>query len=254
MRSVSVNGVAIPPAAIAAEAAHHVDAADPEVDACRALVVRELLRQRTEELGLTPAAVDQDAEDAAIERLLGREVAVPEPAEEECRRFYERHRQRFIVGALVEASHILFAVPPGAPVQAIRARAAEALHELSARPERFAELAKTLSNCPSGMLGGNLGQLQRGQSVREFEAALFASDRLGLLPELVSTRFGFHILRVDRRLPGRPMPFEQARERVAEFLRERVRTAAIRQYLQVLAGRAAIEGVELPAAESPLVQ
>src|SRR5215468_5554551 len=136
--------------------------------------VRELLRQRAVAIGIIGvAALDQGDVSTATETLLQQEVTSPEPTEAECRRYYEHHRHEFAVGDLVHARHILFQVVPGVNVVALRARAEQALNELSREPERFAAMAKELSNFPSGKHGGNLGQIGRGDTVPEFERALF---------------------------------------------------------------------------------
>ena len=175
-------------------------------------------------------------DDAAIEALLEREVRTPEPTEEECRRYYERNAAKFRAGELVEASHILFALTPRVPPGALRAKAAEIHAAALQSPSRFAELAAQYSNCPSAAQGGSLGQLARGDSVPEFETALFAGQALGLLPDLVTTRFGFHIVQVGRRIAGRTVPFEAVRGRIADYLKERSLEQALRQYLQLLGG------------------
>ena len=146
-------------------------------------------------------------------------------------------------GDLVYARHILFAVTPGAPLQAIRAKAEETLLTPEREPERFEALARECSNCSSGASGGNLGQLTRDEIVPEFAAAVFDSRRTGLLSSLVRTRYGFHIVVVDQRVAGQTVPFEAVRERIAAELRELVQERALRQYVQVLAGRA---GVDIP--------
>jgi peptidyl-prolyl cis-trans isomerase C len=245
---IAVNDTVIAREAVAAEACRHADAPDPEAAAGRALAIRELLRARARELGL---AADDDA---ALDALIEREVTVPEPTPAECRQYYDANPQKFVDGEIVEASHILFAVMPRAPVEAIRAQAEATLREARAQPERFAALAARLSNCPSAAQGGSLGQLQRGQTVPEFETAVFADTAVGVLPRLVSTRYGFHVVRVARRIEGRRLPFEQVRERIAAFLAGRVRAVALRQYVRILAGRARLSGVDLEAADSPLVR
>lgn len=88
----------------------------------------------------------------------------------------------------------------------------------------------------------------------EFEQALFKGAYLGVYPQLVKTRYGFHILAVDRREPGRRLPFEASRPRIAARLREHALRKALQQYVRVLAAGAAIEGVDLDAAKSPLLQ
>ncbi len=217
--------------------------------------VHELLRQRAIESGfLDPGAIDNADVEVAIEKLLAHEVQVPTPGEEECRRYYEAHREEFRSGDLVHARHILFQVTPSVNIAVIRARAEEALHELLAEPERFAEMARGLSNCPSGEQGGNLGQIGRGDMVPEFEDALFRIDALGILPHLVKTRFGFHIVSVDRSIPGVDIPFEEVREQIGDTLCAGVEEHALRQYIAILAGRAELVGVEIEAADTPLVQ
>lgn len=216
--------------------------------------VHELLRQRARELGyIEDGASDSDIE-RAIERTLAEEVVVPEPTDEECRRWYEANRQRFRSGDLVCARHILFQITPGTPVPAVRAVAETMLRELQAQPDLFDARAKKHSNCPSGANGGSLGQLQRGETVPEFEKAIFDDHTVGVLPKLVTTRHGFHIIAVDQRIDGKPLPYEAVCERLAAELRQRSEARALSQYVRVVAGNAEIEGVELEAAASPLVQ
>ncbi|MGE0750307.1 MAG: peptidylprolyl isomerase [Variibacter sp.] len=238
--TVSVNGIAIA-----------IDgAASPEFAA-----TRELLRQRAVNLGLIDNAAQDDTQiGAAIENLLVREVATPDPTEAECRRYYEQNPSAFASGDIVHARHILFQVTPRVNIPEVRARAEETLVAVLHEPDRFAALAAELSNCPSGQQGGNLGQISRGDTVPEFEKALFRLGPTGILRELVKTRYGFHIVAVDQLIPGRTLPFEIAHERIAAHLRAVVEEKALRQYVSVLAGRADIEGVDLAASTSPLVQ
>jgi len=238
--SVTVNGV-------------EVDTSpwpSPEVAA-----VRELLRQRALALGMLAAESAHTEEiDGVIERLLAQEVSVPTPTEAECQRYYETHRKDFQSHDLVYARHILFQVTPGISVPEIRSRAEKTLAALLAEPERFAALARELSNCPSGQQDGNLGQIGRGDAVPEFEHALFRLGPTGILRELVKTRHGFHIVAVDRRVHGEILAYEAVRDRIAERLKTNVEERALRQYVSFLAGQAEIRGVDLNAAPTPLVQ
>jgi len=222
----------------------------PEVAA-----VRELLRQRAVARGLLPteAAGDEQIE-ISIERLLAEEVRVPLPTEDECRRYYEGHRKDFCSGELVHARHILFQVTPGVQIAQLRARAEQTLAELLREPERFEAVARDLSNCPSGQYGGNLGQIGRGDTVPEFEQALFRLQPDGILREVVKTRYGFHIVAIDRQIPGEMLPFEVVMERIAAQLKASVEERALRQYVSILAGQAEIVGVDLQGAQTPLVQ
>ncbi len=236
---ISVNGVAVDPACLPS----------PAVAA-----VRELLRQRAAALGLLASSSEDEDVSRAIERALEREVAIPSATEEECRRYYDAHRDSFRSGDLVFARHILFQITPGSPLDLVRAKAEQTLAQVAANPKTFEESARTLSNCPSGQHGGNLGQIGRGDTVPEFEQALFADGWIGILPRLVKTRYGFHIVSVDRRAEGKILPFEAVRLRISDALTARVQETALRQYVRLLAGQADIRGVDLDPASTPLVQ
>jgi peptidyl-prolyl cis-trans isomerase C len=250
--TLSVNGIGIDAASIDAELEHQADAVNPLDAARQALVIRELLRQRGVELKLI--ANGDALDDASLDQLLARELSVPTATRDDCERYYARHPARFRRNDIVFASHILFAVTEHAPLALIRQKAEATLHAVLAAPERFESTAREVSNCPSAGVGGSLGQLLRGDSVPEFERALFDAQETGVLPRLVNTRFGFHIVRIERRVEGERLPFESVEADIARFLSERVRHKAIQQYVTVLASRARIEGAQLGEASGPLIQ
>jgi peptidyl-prolyl cis-trans isomerase C len=247
--AIIVNGAPIPEAEIEREIAHHAEAPDARDAATQALVVRELLLQEAHRLDVTGAD-----DDTVIEALLAREVRVPEATEPECETFYRNNRRRFRSPDLVEASHILFQASTKATEAAMRTRAESVLQVGLAHPERFTELARTHSQCPSAAQGGTLGQLTRGQTVPEFEAALFSLGPGRIRPTLLATRFGLHILRVDRRIDGDPLPFEVVKQGIADYLIEHAQQRALQQYLRILVGQADIRGIKLDGAATPLVQ
>jgi peptidyl-prolyl cis-trans isomerase C len=238
--SVSVNGVEV--------------TARPETTD-ELIAARELLRQRAVAVGLLDETSTEEAViEQAIEELLAREVVTPIPTDEECRRYYDAHPREFESDDLVFARHILFQVTPSVRIPEIRARAEQTLNQLLREPDRFAAVAAELSNCPSGQHGGNLGQIGRGDTVPEFEKAIFRLGSTGLLRELVKTRYGFHIVAIDQRILGKRLPFDLVRDDIAERLRALVEEKALRQYISVLAGKADIQGADLNGTEVPLVQ
>jgi len=175
--------------------------------------------------------------------------AAPSADAATCRRYYEQNRQRFRSPDIYEPAHILFAASKAhAPGYAQARSAAQAvLAVLREHPERFAELAQAHSACASASQGGNLGQITAGQTTPEFEQALFALEPGTIGAEPVATRYGFHIVRVDRRHAGRELPFELVADRIAAYLEECVQRRALAQYVARLAA-AGIEGIEpLPA-------
>ena len=257
--AVSVNGVAIARDAIVREMQHH-PAGKPIAawqQAARALAIRELLLQEARRLGVAPQPLSagghrETDEEAMMRGLVDREVTVPEPDDEICRRYYARHEARFRSPDIFEASHILFAALSADKEAYARARddAAAALAELREHPERFAELAKAHSRCPSAARGGNLGQITAGQTTPEFEQALTALKPGQLCEAPVATRYGFHVIRLDRKHDGRMLPYEIVADRIADYLRDSVRRRADAQYIARLVTAARIEGIELGGADA----
>ncbi|QHE74805.1 peptidylprolyl isomerase [Hydrogenophaga sp. PBL-H3] len=251
-----VNGIALH------EAGETLDAQTLRERACT-----ELLRQQAVRNGLLPRFTGLNAPDPdeatrrAIEALLEAEVHSPEPGTEECRRHYEAHKPRFVVGQALHVRHILFAVTPGVPVNALAQRAEAALLELSRQgvaADRFAQLAAELSNCPSSAQGGDLGWITPQDCAPELAKALFlqndAIQAVGLHPRLVHSRFGLHIVEVLAREPGRLPDFTELRAQIGARLALQSQATALRQYMQLLVGQALVEGVELEGADTPLVQ
>jgi peptidyl-prolyl cis-trans isomerase C len=242
----------------------------------------ELLRQAAQQAGALagddppPAAgVISEAAQQAIERYLESAIDVPEPAERDCRRHFAAHAGRYARGERVQLRHVLFAVTPGVDVNALRRRAEACLIDLRAPmpqdarqgaldedagatpaggSDRFARVARDLSNCPSGAQGGQLGWLTRDDCAPEFAAEVFGRAEVGVLPRLVHSRFGLHVVEVLAREPGVAPEFESVRAAVAQSLRQQAFATGLRQLLQLLAARTTLEGVELDRATTPLVQ
>ncbi|MGK5023326.1 peptidylprolyl isomerase [Janthinobacterium sp. RB2R34] len=246
---ISVNGVEIDDTEVEQELPHHQGAGNPLKQAVHELVLRRLLLDEARRLGLRAGSDDE-----LVEALFAQEVKVPVADDAACRTFYAQRPQLFRSGALVEVRHILFQVTPEAPLELLRTTAQAVLEALKAAPGRFAELAGQYSNCPSGALGGNLGQLSPGQSVPEFDALVFRLDEGELAGRLLETRFGYHIVQVLRRIEGKAIAYEAVQAQIADRLSRAAWQRAVHQYLHLLVGRAEIAGVELEGTDSPLVQ
>jgi peptidyl-prolyl cis-trans isomerase C len=257
MQAVSVNGVEIPAAAIAAEMQYH-PAASREASlqsAARALAIRSLLLARAQELGLKPAprldetGKRETSEEALIRQLLECEVKLPEADEESCARYYLNNRERFKSPDIFEASHILFSAARG-DVQGYAKAVSQAeavIRALKRDPAAFGELARQFSSCPSAAQDGNLGQIVRGQTTPEFETFLLSLEEGQLCPVPVKTRYGVHVLKLERRIAGKPLPFEAVKERIAAFLSEAVWRSAVAQYIGFLVAGADMDGLDTGA-------
>ena len=254
MPEASINGVAL----------HAPDDA-PSAEELRQRACTELLRQAAQAAGLLDAAdasgadgVISEAASRAIEALLEKELQLPDPADDACRRHYAAHESSYRTGERVRARHILFAVTPGVDVAALRKHAEPVFLDVRCHDgkssDRFAAAARRWSNCPSGAEGGELGWLEAGDCAPEFARELFGHVEVGVLPRLVHSRFGLHVVEVLAREPGVAQAFDSVRAAVANSLRQQAFVTALRQYLSLLAGKATLEGVALAAADTPLVQ
>lgn len=276
---VIVNGVELNDADLQRELPLHAAASNPMRHAITALVLRRVLLDEARRLGVQPALSNDaqgaqgeqgaqgaqnpqgaqspsevgDNEDAIITALLARQAVAPVADDAACRRFYHANPQRFMVGELVEADHILFQVTPDVNLDMLRAHANTVLQALMEDPSRFAQVAREQSNCPSAAVGGNLGQLGRGDTVPEFERAVFALPSGGLLPQLLQTRHGLHIVRVTRRIEGRMLPYEYVAQQIAMALSSMSRDTAWRQYTKLLVEQADVQGIDLESGEADRV-
>ena len=234
-------------------------------DELRQRACTELLRQAAQREGVLDATdapgadgVISDAASAAIEKLLECRLAIPEPSDEACRRHYDAHARTYRTGERAHVRHILFAVVPGTAIAALRNRAEACLLDVRCHDGKtgdgFARSARECSNCPSGAAGGELGWLESAACAPEFAREIFGQLEVGVLPRLVHSRFGFHVVEVVAREDGVGQPFEAVRGAVAMALRQQSFVTALRQYLQLLAGQASVAGIDLDTADSPLVQ
>ncbi|MEZ5528676.1 MAG: peptidylprolyl isomerase [Porticoccaceae bacterium] len=246
---ILVNGTPISTEDIAREVQYHPAASPREGihKAAEALVIRTLLLQKAREV-LTESS-EVLSEEALISALLEREAPAEFPSSEECHRYFESHRESFRSPDLLQVSHILIAAAPDdeAALQRARQTAVELLAQLQQSPEQFASLAKEFSACPSKETGGNLGQISRGQTTPEFEQQVFALA-VGLAHEPIESRYGVHVVQVDRKIAGKPLPYEQVHDQVSAYLAEVRQRMAINRYLHQLIDEAEIEGIELGGA------
>lgn len=246
---VRVGNAGIDEEAIALEMQYHPaeTAGEAQLQAARALVVQELLRQRAIELGLLSAKGQTEAqEDAAIAALLEQELVVPEPEDADCRRFFDTHRERFSEPTQLRVRHILLAAAPDDSLGRDEGcqLGEKLIKELTVIPERFAEFAQHHSACPSKEMDGDLGWLVSGQTVPELDRALQHLPE-GLHERPLASRYGWHVVSIDERREGRALLFEQVVDRVRHSLREQATRRALRHYLLVLESEIGVEGIVL---------
>lgn len=253
---VSVNGVVIPREQISHESQHYPAANPVEAwrKAAEALVIRELLRQEAEAKNIVAVPADdaegrrETEEEASIRALIEHDVPMQDADDDDCLAFYQGHKEKFRAPALYDAAHILIAALEGDDEAALAEKQQQAEHlasELRNYPAGFEAAAKKWSACPSRENGGKLGQLNAGQTVAEFESALkgMAIGPAGM--QVVRSRYGYHIVRLDHWLDGDVLPFALVRESIAAYLADAAHHHALAEYVAALVAKAAISGVVL---------
>lgn len=264
MHEISVNGIDIDESDVLNEAQQHPakNPGEALAAAAKALVVRELLLQEAKRLAIkaTPE-IDENGktetlDDAKIRCLIAQAVKTPDTSDDECLRFYNNNTSKFRAETIYEARHILLAAPEKDKAARTRAKAeAEFLiADLTKHPASFSKKAKEYSACSSKEQGGNLGQITRGSTVKEFEAAIERMDPGTVCPSPIESRFGFHVVALDHKIPGKVLPYDYVKDRIAAWLEASSWSRAVSQYIGILAGEATITGISMEAADSPLVQ
>ena len=153
---------------------------------------------------------------------------------EDLQAYYNEHQQEFKTPEVVKARHILKQFPDNATdeqkaeVKAEAEKLLETVKAAIAEGEDFAELAKEHSEGPSAPQGGalrgrnpNLPQgdyFARGDMVQPFEQAAFDELAPGEVSDLVESRFGYHIIKLEEKRPEEIKPFAQARREINDKL------------------------------------
>jgi peptidyl-prolyl cis-trans isomerase D len=147
-----------------------------------------------------------------------------EVSNDELHQYYDAHKDaEFASKEERRASHILIKASVSAPQleqDAAKAKAEKILALALQAPAKFAELAKQYSQDPgSAVNGGDLGFFSTGMMVKPFEAATFAL-KAGEMSGLVKSDFGYHIIKLSAIKAARILPFDEARETIANKLRQ----------------------------------
>lgn len=153
--------------------------------------------------------------------------------------FYEENQEQFKQPELATARHLLVAVKDDRDKEAMREKA-NALRARLVAGEDFAALVSAETDDPGSKETGGIYTFPRGQMVPEFENAAFTQE-IGEIGDLVETRFGFHIIKVEKREPARDIPLDEVRSNVVSYLRNRKAPDAVQEYLNGLRQKAEIK-------------
>ncbi|HEY2434249.1 MAG TPA: peptidylprolyl isomerase [Vicinamibacterales bacterium] len=167
--------------------------------------------------GMTVDDLKKEARnDLTVSKLVDSEVAtIPGPSDSEARDFYQKNPDRFKQGESVHAAHILIRVAPNADA-ATKAKARATIDDVLKKARAgadFGKLAEQYSQDGSASNKGDLGEFPRGQMVPEFDAAAFAL-KPGQLSDVVTTQFGYHVIKVIDRKPAGVVSYDEAAQQI----------------------------------------
>lgn len=151
-------------------------------------------------------------------------------------------------GPKVQASHILIKIDETMTDEKAKAKIEELKKELDAtaaekKAEKFAELAKANSACPSKEEGGDLGAFGRGQMVPEFDKAAFEM-KVGEISAPVKTQFGYHLILKTKDIAATTPPPLPSKEEVLTYVKQNRNREAINKFMKDILTKAKIEVID----------
>jgi len=192
----------------------------------------------------TVAQLKADARaDMGINKMMEAEVAGAAAATDaDAKDFYDKNPDKFKQPESIRASHILVMAGKEADEPAKKAARTkiDGVLKRARAGEDFAALAKENSQDGSAAQGGDLGFFPHGQMVPEFDQAAFAL-KPGEISEVVTTQFGYHIIKLTEKKDASMVPFETVKPRVLEFLTNQKKQERVNSFIDEAKKRAKIE-------------
>lgn len=150
----------------------------------------------------------------SLDQLRNRVTVSPE----ELRAYYNDHLDRYRIQNRVRVSHILFKTigKTDAEVAEIRKKAEDVVKKAK-KGGKFEDLAKQYSEDSTKEKGGEVGWIVQGQTLPEYERAAFSLPK-GAISDLIQTKIGFYILRIEDRETARTQSLEEVRSSIEPIL------------------------------------
>jgi peptidyl-prolyl cis-trans isomerase D len=139
-------------------------------------------------------------------------------SDDELRSYYSSHIDEYRVPERVKASHILFKTEgkSAADIAKDKQTAQDVFNQIQKGAD-FAEMAKKYSQDTTASKGGDLGWIQRGQTVKEFEDKAF-SLQPGQVSGLVTVPYGIHIIEVFEKQNAHLQSFDEEKDSIRAAL------------------------------------
>lgn len=229
--------------------ARNVEVADAEVEQQLAVMKQEAgndakFKKALADRNMTVERLRSDARvQLSISKMMNAQVAsAPAASDADVKAFYEKNPDKFKRGESVRASHILIRVSDKAPdeeKQKARARI-DAVLKRARAGEDFAVLAREHSQDGSAAQGGDLNYFVKGQMVQAFDQAAF-SLKPNEISDVVTTEFGYHIIKVVDHKAAGTVPFEEVADSVKKFLTEQKKQETAQGFINQVKQKAKIE-------------
>jgi peptidyl-prolyl cis-trans isomerase D len=140
------------------------------------------------------------------------------PTDESLRKYYNDNREQYKSQEAARVQHILVKVDAGAApaVDAAAKAKAQGLVQQIRGGADFAAIARANSDDPSSSsMGGDMGWVEKGVTVPEFENAIFSIPLNTVSDPIRSADFGYHIVRVSERRPAGYLSFEEVKPQLS---------------------------------------
>jgi parvulin-like peptidyl-prolyl isomerase len=157
-------------------------------------------------------------------------------SDSEAKDFYEKNSDKFMQEATLHARHILVKTEQEAQkiIDELKPQQGKALQE------KFVALAKAKSTGPSGPNGGDLGTFKKGQMVPTFSEAVWALQEGKITTKPVKTRFGYHVIYLEKKNPASAMAYDEVKPQIVATLKQKQFTTKIQEMAKELKKKATI--------------
>ncbi len=163
-------------------------------------------------------------------------------SDDELKNYYHEHQKDYWSPPKISVRHILFILEETLPEKDIKVKeqkAQEVMRKLRSG-EKFETMAQLYSEDVSAQNGGDLGVLERGKMIPEFENAAFALKE-GEISNIIRSPYGIHIIKVDKIIPGQTTPIEEVRNEITNILSMEKFQGQYQSYIEEIKAKAFIE-------------
>ncbi len=202
----------------------------------RALFIKQAKKEEIEKSPDYINALERDKEELMVRTWIGEQFRNTVVSDSEAKSYYDKHPDEFKIPAQVHARHILVKDEKGAQeiIEQLKGLQGDALQK------RFIELAKEKSTGPTGPKGGDLGFFGAGQMVKPFNDAVFAMKKGEVSSKPVKTQFGYHVIYVEDFKPSKAVPYEEAKGRIINMLKQKTFSAKMAKLAETLKNKAKV--------------